>query len=147
MAATVTPRRIRIAATVSAVVLGGSFLGASAAQAVAPTAGTQDSKTTAAAHPHRPFGIVTARTGLNVRQFPSTDSSVRGVLRHHQKVGLDCKVHAQNIRGNSLWYKLRGSNEAWVAARYVHNVGFVPLCKDRYRTALNNTAESRKAMG
>lgn len=147
MAATVTPRRVRIAATVSAVVLGGSFLGASTAQAVAPNAGASDSTSTAAAHPHRPYGVVTARTGLNVRQYPSTDSSVRGVLRHHQKVGLDCKVHAQNIRGNSLWYKLRGSNEAWVAARYVKNHGNVPLCKKRYRTSLTDSEKSREAMG
>jgi len=146
MAATVTSRRVRIAAAVSSVVLGGTLLGASAAEAVAPANGSQD-PAAQAAHPHRPFGVVTARTGLNVRDCPSTDCSVRGVLRHHQKVGLDCKAHAQNVKGNSLWYRLRGSRNAWVAARYVHNVGFVPLCKDRYRSALNDTVESRKAMG
>ena len=32
----------------------------------------------AAPGPAKPYGVVTAKTGLNQRQYPSTDSSVRG---------------------------------------------------------------------
>lgn len=136
MAATVTSRRTRIAVGASAVLLGGSFLGASAAQAVSPDAS-----------PARPWGRITAVSGLNVRQYPSTDSSVRGVLRHNQRVGLDCKVRAQNINGNTWWYKLRGSREAWVTGRYLRVHGSVNLCKNQYRSSLNGTEQSQKAQG
>lgn len=133
MAAT-TARRVRIAATASAVLLSGSLLGASAAEAstVAP--------------PARPYGTVTAVSGLNVRQYPSTDSSVLYVLPYRAQRGLDCKVHAQNIQGNTLWYKLRYS-QAWVSARFMHNTGYVPLCKDVHRTAATDSAKSKMAMG
>ncbi|MFC4493001.1 SH3 domain-containing protein [Streptomyces ovatisporus] len=133
MAAT-TARRVRIAATASAVLLGGSLLGASSAEA------------TVAADPHKPFGVVTAKSGLNVRQYPSTDSSVKYVLPYHAKRGLDCKVRAQVIDGNPYWYKLRNS-QYWVSARYVHNVGHVKLCKDRYPSPLTDTSKAQKAMG
>jgi len=136
MAAT-TARRVRIAATASAVLLGGSLLGASAAEA---------NDSAVAAHPHKPYGIVTAKSGLNVRQYPSTDSSVKYVLPHGAKRGLDCKVRAQVIDHNPYWYKLRNS-QSWVSARYVHNVGHVKLCKDRYPSPLTDSAESQKAMG
>lgn len=133
MAAT-TARRFRIAASASAVLLGGSLLGASAAEA------------TVTADPHRPYGVVTAKSGLNVRQYPSTDSSVKYVLPYHAKRGLDCKIRAQVIDHNPYWYKLRNSNY-WVSARYVHNVGHVKLCKDRYPSTLTDTERSQNAMG
>jgi hypothetical protein len=137
MAAT-TARRVRIAATASAVLMGGSLLGASTAQA-SPSADT-------VAVPAKPYGIVTARSGLNVRQYPSTDSSVKYVLPYHAKRGLDCKIRAQVINGNPYWYKLRDSNY-WISARYVHNVGHVKLCKDKYPSAMNDSAKAREAMG
>jgi hypothetical protein len=133
MAAT-TARRVRIAATASAVLLSGSLLGASAADA------------TTSLDPHKPFGIVTAKSGLNVRQYPSTDSSVKYVLPFGAKRGLDCKVRAQLIDHNPYWYKLRKSNY-WVSARYVHNVGHVKLCKDRFHSAMTDSAKARNAMG
>jgi hypothetical protein len=133
MAAT-TARRVRIAATASAVLMGGSLLGASAAEAAV------------AAHPHRPYGVVTAQSGLNVRQYPSTDSSVKYVLPYRAERGLDCKVRAQNINGNAYWYKLRNS-QYWISARYVRNVGHVELCKDRYPSSLTDSARSQRAMG
>ncbi|MCH6160015.1 SH3 domain-containing protein [Streptomyces marispadix] len=136
MAAT-TARRVRIAATASAVLLGGSLLGASTAEASA--AGT-------VAVPHKPYGIVTAMSGLNVRQYPSTDSSVKYVLPYHAKRGLDCKIRAQVIAGNPFWYKLRNSNY-WISARYVHNVGHVKLCKDAHPSSLTDSARARQAMG
>ncbi|NLU71752.1 SH3 domain-containing protein [Streptomyces sp. HNM0575] len=137
MAAT-TARRVRIAATASAVLLGGSLLGASTAEA-SMSAGT-------VAVPKKPYGIVTAHSGLNVRQYPSTDSSVKYVLPYGAKRGLDCKIRAQVIAGNPFWYKLRDSNY-WISARYVHNVGHVKLCKDVHTSALNGTAKAEKAMG
>lgn len=133
MAAT-TARRVRIAATASAVLLGGSLLGASAAEA------------TVTVDPHKPYGIVTAKSGLNVRQYPSTDSSVKYVLPFKAKRGLDCKVRAQIIDHNPYWYKLRNS-QYWVSARYVHNVGHVKLCKDRYPSPMTDTAKAQRAMG
>ncbi|OEU88135.1 hypothetical protein DB35_17185 [Streptomyces abyssalis] len=146
MAAT-TARRVRIAATASAVLLGGSLLGASTAQAApavsqkAPTASD-----TTAAWPKKPYGIVTARSGLNVRQYPSTDSSVKYVLPYGAKRGLDCKIRAQLIHGNPYWYKLRDSNY-WISARYVKNIGHVKLCKDVRPSPLNNSEKAQKAMG
>jgi hypothetical protein len=133
MAAT-TARRVRIAATASAVLLSGSLLGASAADA------------TTSLDPHKPFGIVTAKSGLNVRQYPSTDSSVKYVLPFGAKRGLDCKIRAQLIDHNPFWYKLRNSNY-WVSARYVHNVGHVKLCKDRFGSAMNDSAKAQNAKG
>lgn len=145
MAAT-TARRVRIAATASAVLMGGSLLGASAAQA-APTVSPETAPAASeAAWPKKPYGIVTARSGLNVRQYPSTDSSVKYVLPHGAKRGLDCKIRAQVIKGNPYWYKLRNSNY-WISARYVKNIGHVKLCKDVRPSALNNSEKARKAMG
>lgn len=137
MAATAA-RRVRIAATASAILLGGSLLGASAAQA--------SSSAETAAWPHKPYGIVTAKSGLNVRQYPSTDSSVKYVLPFHAKRGLDCKVRAQVIDHDPFWYKLRNSNY-WVSARYMKAVGHVKLCKDVRPSALNNSPKAQDAMG
>lgn len=137
MAAT-TARRVRLAATATALLMGGTLLGASTAQA--------SSSADAAAWPEKPYGIVTAKSGLNVRQYPSTDSSVKDFLPYHAKRGLDCKIRAQVIAGNPYWYKLRNSNW-WISARYVHNVGHVKLCKDKYPSAMNDSSMARKAMG
>jgi hypothetical protein len=137
MAAT-TARRVRIAATACAVLMGGSLLGASTAQA-SPSADT-------VAYPKKPYGIVLAHSGLNVRQYPSTDSSVKYVLPFHAKRGLDCKVRAQLIHGDPIWYKLRNSNY-WISGRYTKAVGYVKWCKDVRPSALNNTAKAKKAMG
>ncbi|MET9218815.1 SH3 domain-containing protein [Streptomyces sp. NPDC088197] len=112
-------------ALTTAVVLGTTLLGATAAQAAAPTA-----------TPARPYGTVVAGDGVVQRQFPSTDSSVKGSLRYHQQVGLRCKVRAQNIAGNDVWYLLR-DNSNWVSAKYVDNTGNVSYCKDVLRSDLS----------
>ena len=117
--------------------MGGSLLGASSAQA---------SPSTDAAAWGKPFGIVTAKSGLNIRQYPSTDSSVKGVLPFHTKKKLDCKVRAQYINGNTLWYKLDRSNY-WLSGRYLKIVGHVKFCKDKRPSALNNTAKAKNALG
>ena len=83
----------------------------------------------AQAAPALPYGTVTTPAGLNVRQFPSTDSSVVSFLAYNAQVGLTCKVRAQNIDGNTIWYLMRGSShERWISARYVANTGTVPYC-------------------
>jgi hypothetical protein len=83
----------------------------------------------AQAHPHEPYGTVVSHTGLNERQYPSTDSHIVGSLGHGAQVGLKCKVRAQYINGNTIWYLLR-HKQAWVTARYVANHGYVPYCKN-----------------
>ncbi|MCQ6553304.1 SH3 domain-containing protein [Streptomyces sp. C10-9-1] len=108
------------AARVAATALGVLALTASVpAQAAAP-----------AATPAKPYGTVTAVSGLNQRMFPSTDSAVKGTLRHGAKVGLVCRVRAQAIAGNDLWYLVRDARRVWVPARYVAATGSVKYCKD-----------------
>ncbi|GAA3268570.1 SH3 domain-containing protein [Streptomyces lavendulae] len=82
-----------------------------------------------ASTPREPYGTVVSNNGVNVRKFPSTDSSVIGTLPSGTKVGLRCKVRAQDISGNDIWYLLR-DREGWVTARYVDNTGTVKFCKD-----------------
>ncbi|MGP3922009.1 SH3 domain-containing protein [Streptomyces sp. 8N616] len=117
-------------AVAAAVVLGGSLLAAAPADAA----------------PARPFGTVITPSGVNERQYPSTDSSVRGFLKYRSQVGLKCKVRAQNIGGNQIWYLLR-DEQVWVSAKYVDNTGSVKLCKDVQRSPLNDTEQSKTAMG
>ncbi|MFI1968758.1 hypothetical protein BLA24_11995 [Streptomyces cinnamoneus] len=119
------------AAVLAATVLGGSLLVTGPAQAVPPT---------------RPYGTSTAVKGLNERSYPSTDASVRGVIKFHSQVGVRCKVHAQEVAGNSVWYLLR-DRATWVAAKYVENTGDVPLCKAVNRNAMDDSPESHNAVG
>ncbi|WP_406864710.1 SH3 domain-containing protein [Streptomyces sp. HUAS MG47] len=79
--------------------------------------------------PPQPFGTVVSSAGVNLRKYPSTDSTIIGNLSHGTEIGLRSKVHAQIIDGNSIWYLLR-DKAAWVAARHVDNTGQVPLSKD-----------------
>ncbi|MFI9724029.1 SH3 domain-containing protein [Streptomyces sp. NPDC052396] len=81
------------------------------------------------ATPQQPYGTVVSPTGVNERQFPSTDSAVVGHLPHNAEVALRCKVRAQNVDGNDIWYLLR-ERQVWVAARFVRNTGEVPYCGD-----------------
>lgn len=140
---TLNTRRMRITAVAVGVsaLAGGSLLGVGVAQA-APSAAEK-----AAASPAEPYGTVVTEAGVNTRQYPSTDSSVKKVLEHKQEVGLDCKVNAQNVDGNTVWYKLRTKQQQWVTARYVDNTGTVELCKDKYPTAETNSSAANKAKG
>lgn len=94
-----------------------------------------------------PYGIVTAKKGLSQRQYPSTDSSVRGYLRHRAQVGLVCKVRTQSVRGNSVWYLTRGERPAWVAGKYVTNSGYVKYCKDVQHARVQPNNPSKHAVG
>ncbi|MGP4000128.1 SH3 domain-containing protein [Streptomyces sp. 8N706] len=100
----------------------------------------------AEAAPARPYGTVVAQTGVNERQYPSTDSSVLGFLKYGSQVGLKCKVRAQNIGGNEIWYLLR-DRATWVSAKYVDNTGFVKYCKDVQRNSLTHSTQAKTAKG
>ncbi|MBQ0984134.1 SH3 domain-containing protein [Streptomyces sp. F63] len=77
--------------------------------------------------PAQPYGTVISPSGVVKRAQPTTNSANLGVLAYHAQVGLNCKVHGQNVDGNDLWYLLRDGS-GWVAARYVQNTGTVPFC-------------------
>ncbi|MEU7176865.1 MULTISPECIES: SH3 domain-containing protein [Streptomyces] len=101
-------------ALTAAVALGATLLGAAPAQAVTP---------------ERPYGTVMTKAGVAERQYPSTDSAVKGSLSHRHAFGLRCKVRAESVGGNNIWYMLR-ERDTWVSAKYVNNTSAVPFCKD-----------------
>ncbi|GAA3178540.1 MULTISPECIES: SH3 domain-containing protein [Streptomyces] len=80
----------------------------------------------------QPYGKVLSATGMKERQYPSTDAPTAGFQRHGAQVGLRCKVRAQNVGGNDVWYQLR-DRATWVSAKYVANTAPVPFCKDVQR--------------
>lgn len=100
----------------------------------------------AAPVPTRPSGTVVSGSGVNERHFPSTDSSVRSTLLRGVKVGLRCKVRAQDIGGNNVWYLLR-DRATWVNSAYIAPAGPVPLCKDVSRGVPESAPKTRAAMG
>ncbi|KPC60914.1 hypothetical protein [Streptomyces chattanoogensis] len=112
-------------ALTAALTLGATLLAAAPAQAAPPSPpqGAAD----------KPFGTVTASHGLTLRQDPSTDALIRGYIRHQSRIGLECKVRAQNIDGNSIWYLIRDTRDSWISAKHVNNNGSVKFCKDMPR--------------
>lgn len=72
-------------------------------------------------------GYVIARSGLNVRQAPTTHSPrSANDLPYQTTTALSCKVRGATVGGNSLWYLLPApQSDAWISARYVENVGGV----------------------
>ncbi|MEU7133523.1 SH3 domain-containing protein [Streptomyces sp. NPDC046261] len=119
------------AGVIAAAALGGSLLAAGPVQAAPPT---------------RPYGTVVAASGIVERAYPSTDSSVRGIIKYHGQAALRCKVRAQDVAGNPVWYLLR-DRATWVAAKYIENTGEVPVCKAVNRKSLDDAPETRAAMG
>ncbi|UUN30900.1 SH3 domain-containing protein [Streptomyces sp. FIT100] len=74
-------------------------------------------------------GQVVSASPLNIRTVPSTDSQPQGAsLRPGASVIIDCKVRAQVIGGNQIWYRLRLQKGGWAAARYIRNSAPVPFC-------------------
>ncbi|GHC46515.1 SH3 domain-containing protein [Streptomyces cinnamoneus] len=118
------------AGVIAAAALGGSLLAAAPVQA---------------APPGRPYGTVVASTGIVERAFPSTDSSARGMLKFHGQAALRCKVRAQEVGGNPIWYMLR-DRTTWVAAKYIENTGEVSFCRTVSHKALDDP-QTRAAMG
>jgi len=73
-------------------------------------------------------GKVIARSGLNVRQQPTSGSAVTGFYRSGQIIDLTCRKLGQPVDGNRAWYRVT-MPKGWVAARYVKPAGFVPPCR------------------
>ncbi|MFG2528725.1 SH3 domain-containing protein [Streptomyces sp. NPDC048516] len=121
-------------ALTAAAALGATLLAAAPAHATTPG-------------PAKPFGVVTAKTGLSQRQYPSTDSSVRGHLHHRAQVGLVCKVRTQSVGGNAVWYLTREERATWVSARYVTSNGAVRYCKDVQRGRLLPPGAAKHTVG
>ncbi|MEK2477285.1 MULTISPECIES: SH3 domain-containing protein [Streptomyces] len=95
--------------------------------------------------PDYTYGTVTAGRGMNEREYPSTDSASRGYLRNGARVYLVCKVRAQNIRGNEVWYLVRGGRRTWIAAKHVTNTGAVKYCNDGRRDRVQGNEAARHA--
>ncbi|MEV5506742.1 SH3 domain-containing protein [Streptomyces orinoci] len=133
---TLAQRVGKVPATLIAVAaLGGSLLASGPAGAAPAPPGAR-----------LPYGTVIALQGVNERAYPSLDSSSRGILKYRTQVGLRCKVHAQEVGRNGIWYLLR-DRDTWVAAKWVGNTGEVPRCRGVNRSAADQSAESRNAMG
>ncbi|WP_069817044.1 hypothetical protein [Streptomyces sp. TP-A0874] len=124
---------LKAAGAVAALLMAGS-----PAVAAAPPA--------AVAAPAKPYGTVIAVQGVKERQFPSTDSSVKGTLPHRAQIGLKCKVRAENVEGNNIWYLLR-DRPVWVTARYVENTGTVRFCNEVLRSPLTDGKQAKHAKG
>ena len=71
-----------------------------------------------------------SRSDLVVRALPTTFSAREGSLLPGEVFPIVCKVTGTVVRrgdvANNLWYRLPGSNRAWVSALYVRNVKKVP---------------------
>ncbi|RLL66912.1 SH3 domain-containing protein [Streptomyces sp. Z26] len=117
---TARTRRTRYAAVTLAlgVAAGGASLGLAAGSAQA-------------AAPAKPYGTVDTISGkdLNVRQYPSTDSTIKGALKDKSQFGIDCKVDAQKVGTTATWYKMRGE-EKWVTGNWSKATGTVKTCDD-----------------
>ncbi|MFJ3720989.1 SH3 domain-containing protein [Streptomyces sp. NPDC090045] len=71
--------------------------------------------------------MVSPGKGLRVHSGPGTHYAKTGKVHTGTVVPLQCKVNAQNVEGNSLWYKL-ADGSGWIAARYALNLNKVPFC-------------------
>jgi hypothetical protein len=74
------------------------------------------------------LGRVVSRGPLTVRSNPTTRASTVGSLNAGQTVALACKVKAEPVDGNAVWYRLGQDPQGWAAARYIKNLGPVPPC-------------------
>ncbi|MGD3106980.1 MULTISPECIES: SH3 domain-containing protein [unclassified Streptomyces] len=90
-----------------------------------------------------PYGTVTAARGISERMAPSTDAPTKGFLRNREGLVLECKVRAQGIRGNDVWFRVHG--HGWVSGKYVTNNGYVRYCKDVQRTTGRDSDGARRA--
>lgn len=69
-------------------------------------------------------GRVISKTVLRVRSAPNLTGAVVGFVNPGQTIIITCKVKGQWVDGNPRWYKI--SENRWVSARYVKNVGPAP---------------------
>lgn len=76
-------------------------------------------------------GSTTGKTtaALTKRKGPTTADSAQGSLAKGKTFTITCKVRSQSVSGNNIWYFT--SEQKWVSARYVTNVGAAPgYCTD-----------------
>lgn len=72
-------------------------------------------------------GRVVATGGVVQRTAPSTHVGTTGAgIRKGAVVTLDCQLNGTVVGGNQRWYKVHG-RDAWIAARYVQNIGRAPV--------------------
>ncbi|MEV6106749.1 SH3 domain-containing protein [Streptomyces sp. NPDC051940] len=113
-------KKVLVAASASAMVLGGMLGVAPAAEAAQPASvKTWDDDF--------PRGVVIAQGGVNIRSAPShVNGAWRGNIGRGTIIDLVCKKCGDDVMGNGIWYKLRDGD--YVTARYVKNVDWVPWC-------------------
>ncbi|MBB1245047.1 SH3 domain-containing protein [Streptomyces durbertensis] len=120
----------KIAAGLAAGALATSLLGVAPAVAAEPL----DGKGGAAEAPmmdharHAAWGKVVAKSGVNIRAYPSVKARKLGAYPYGAKIKLRCKVKRQLVHGNPYWYKL-DTRSGWVSARWVKNLNHVPYCR------------------
>ncbi|WP_371525059.1 SH3 domain-containing protein [Streptomyces sp. NBC_01283] len=73
-------------------------------------------------------GKVISKTGVHVRQQPTSSSRITGAYRKGQSIDLICRKVGQPVGGNRTWYQVK-TPKGWVTARYVKANGAVPPCK------------------
>ncbi|MEU3739901.1 SH3 domain-containing protein [Streptomyces sp. NPDC032198] len=89
---------------------------------------TAKAKLTVLAAPKTVKGKVISKTGVHVRQQPSSSSRITGAYRSGQTIDLICRKVGQPVGGNRTWYQVK-TPKGWVTARYVKANGPVPYCK------------------
>lgn len=70
-------------------------------------------------------GEITA-SALYARQAPSQHARATFLYPQGERVPLGCKVTGPSVNGNNIWYAIAGSNDRWLSARYVKNIGAAP---------------------
>ncbi|KPI09437.1 hypothetical protein OK074_3243 [Actinobacteria bacterium OK074] len=76
------------------------------------------------------WGTVVSSGELNVRDQPTTNSSVVDALSPGSQDRVQCAVRGQTVRGNPYWYWLVGA-QGWASAAFVDTGGQgVPSCSD-----------------
>lgn len=71
-------------------------------------------------------GTVIARSGLLIRDRPTTAGRAIGSLPRGKIVTIRCKVKGERINGNHRWYVLTNGTYAYSSARYIANIGTPP---------------------
>lgn len=75
-----------------------------------------------------PTGVVTAASGLNARQAPTTQATKTFAYPLGVTVGLYCRTTGTSVGGSRVWYSTDPSGTRWVTGAYVDASGPVPRC-------------------
>jgi hypothetical protein len=71
-------------------------------------------------------GRVIAVGGLYLRKAPNRGAPIVSTVPYGTVVHIYCKVTAENIDGNNIWYVLTDGTWAWGSARYIENIDAPP---------------------